>query len=116
MDVPLGLFARTVALAQGDARRVSYTHRHYIKDDEYIPFDPTGKPEKTIPAFLEREIEKTIVRWEDRPQLGYEILPNKYFYRYTPPPAADDLLQQFWKLEKEAEGLLMGLTKGGQKR
>ena len=90
---------------------VSYTHRHYIKDDEYIPFDPTGKPEKTIPAFLEREIEKTIVRWEDRPQLGYEILPNKYFYRYTPPPAADDLLKEFWKLEKEAEGLLKGLSK-----
>ncbi|MCP5534877.1 MAG: SAM-dependent DNA methyltransferase [Akkermansiaceae bacterium] len=90
---------------------VSYTHRHYIKDDEYIPFDAQGKPKDYIPAFLEREIEKPIIRWQDRPQLGYEILPNKYFYRYTPPPAADDLLKQFWSLEKEAEGLLKGLVK-----
>ncbi len=89
---------------------VSYTHRHYIRDDEYIPFDPKGKPDTYIPAFLEREIEKPIIRWEDRPQLGYEILPNKYFYRYTPPPAADDLLKQFWKLEEEAEKLLKGLA------
>lgn len=89
---------------------VSYTHRHYIKDDEYIPFDAKGKPEEYIPAFLEREIEKEIIRWQDRPQLGYEILPNKYFYRYTPPPKADDLLKEFWKLEKEAEGLLKGLA------
>lgn len=89
---------------------VSYTHRHYIKDDEYIPFDAEGQPDSYIPAFLEREIEKEIIRWQDRPQLGYEILPNKYFYRYTPPPAAEDLLKQFWALEKEAEGLLKGLV------
>jgi type I restriction enzyme M protein len=89
---------------------VSYTHRHYIKDDEYIPFDAEGNPEQYIPEFLEREIEKPIIRYQDRPQLGYEILPNKYFYRYVPPPAADDLLQQFWQLEQEAEGLLLGLA------
>jgi type I restriction enzyme M protein len=89
---------------------VSYTHRHYIKDDEYIPFDAKGEPDSYIPAFLEREIEKEIIRWQDRPHLGYEILPNKYFYRYTPPPAADDLLKQFWALEEKAEGLLKGLT------
>jgi len=89
---------------------VSYTHRHYIKDDEYIPFDAEGNPEQYIPEFLEREIEKPIIRWQDRPQLGYEILPNKYFYRYVPPSSADDLLKQFWQLEKEAEGLLKGLV------
>lgn len=90
--------------------KVSYTHRHYIKDDEYIPFDSEDDPETYIPAFIEREIEKEIIQWQDRPQLGYEILPNKYFYRYIPPPAADDLLKQFWELEKKAEGLLKGLT------
>lgn len=90
---------------------VSYTHRHYIKDDEYIPFDASGDPNAYIPAFLEREIEKPIIRWRDRPQLGCEILPNKYFYRYTPPPSADDLLRQFWVLEEKAEGFLKGLTK-----
>lgn len=93
---------------------VSYTHRHYIKDDEYIPFNAAGRPAEYIPAFLEREIEKPIIRWQDRPQLGYEILPNKYFYRYTPPPAAEDLLKQFWTLEKEAEGILKGLTENSK--
>jgi type I restriction enzyme M protein len=89
---------------------VTYTHRHYIKDDEYIPFNASGEPDEYIPAFLEREIEKTIIRWRDRAQFGYEILPNKYFYRYTAPPAADDLLKKFWALEEQAEGLLKGLS------
>jgi type I restriction enzyme M protein len=90
---------------------VSYTHRLYIKDDEYIPFDAEGDPEQYILEFLEREIEKVIIRWQDRPQLGYEILPNKYFYRYVPPPKAEDLLQEFWALEQDAEKLLKGLAR-----
>lgn len=89
---------------------VSYTHRHYVKDNEYIPFDINGDSETYIPKFLEREIGKEIIRWEDRPQLGYEILPNKYFYRFTPPPKAGDLLKKFWELEEQAEGLLKGLA------
>jgi len=101
----------TAATLDALETEVSYTHRHYIKDDEYIPFESDGDLQKYIPAFLEREIEKPIIRWRDRPQLGYEILPNKYFYRYTPPPAADDLLKQFWALEVKAEGLLKGLSK-----
>lgn len=80
-----------------------WTHRHYVKDDEYIPQG------EDIEAFLKREIGKPIIRWEDSPQLGYEILPNKYFYRYESPPPAKDLLAQFWRLEKEAEGMLSGL-------
>jgi type I restriction enzyme M protein len=100
----------TAATLDALETEVSYTHRHYIKDDEYIPFEAGGDPQTYIPAFLEREIEKPIIRWRDRPQLGYEILPNKYFYRYTPPPAADDLLKKFWDLEEKAEGLLKGLS------
>ena len=83
--------------------RVEWTHRHYVKDDEYIPYG------ENIEAFLEREIGKPIIRWADSPQLGYEILPNKYFYRYQPPTPAKDLLEEFWRLEKEAEKLLEGL-------
>ena len=93
---------------------VSYTHRNYIKDDEYIFFDVEGDPAIYIPQFLEREIEKEIIRWQDRPQLGYEILPNKYFYRYVPPPKADDLLKEFWTLEKKAGGLLKGLAEAAE--
>jgi type I restriction enzyme M protein len=84
---------------------VEWTHRHYVQDDEYIPHG------EDIEAFLKREIAKPIIRWEDSPQLGYEILPNKYFYRYQPPTPAKDLLEEFWRLEKEAEKMLEGLAK-----
>lgn len=89
---------------------VEWTHRHYVKDDEYIAFEAGGDPEQYIPAFLEREIAKPIIRWKDSDQLGYEILPNKYFYRYQAPTPANELLQQFWKLEEQAETLLKGLA------
>ena len=101
----------TVAALDKLKTEVSYTHRHYIKDDEYIPFDVNGAPDTYIPEFLEREIEKEIILWQDRPHLGYEILPNKYFYRYTPSPKAEALLKEFWKLEEKAETLLKGLAK-----
>ncbi|HQG46443.1 MAG TPA: N-6 DNA methylase, partial [bacterium] len=84
---------------------VEWTHRHYVKDDEYIPYG------EDIATFLKREIAKPIIRWQDSPQLGYEILPNKYFYRYQPPPPAKELLEEFWRLEKQAEKMLEGLGK-----
>ncbi len=84
---------------------VEWTHRHYVKDDEYILHGDD------IEAFLTREIARPIIRWEDNPQLGYEILPNKYFYRYQPPTAAKDLLAEFWRLEKDAEKMLERLAK-----
>lgn len=39
---------------------VEFTHRHYIKDDEYIPYGGD------IEAFLEREIAKPIIRCAGR--------------------------------------------------
>ena len=80
-----------------------------MQDDEYIPYG------EDIPAFLAREIAKPIIRWEETKKdgktiLGYEILPNKYFYRYQPPPPAADLLAEFWRLEREAEKMLEGLA------
>ena len=87
---------------------VEWTHRHYIRDDEYIPFG------EDIATFLKREIAKPIIRWEDSPQLGYEILPNKYFYRYRPPTPTKELLADFWRMEKEAETMLDGLANSNQ--
>lgn len=83
---------------------VEWTHRHYVQDDEYIPYG------EDIETFLNREIAKPIIRWQDSAQLGYEILPNKYFYRYKPPTPAKELLNEFWRLEKEAEKMLEGLV------
>ncbi len=88
---------------------VEWTHRHYIKDDEYIAFDERSDPNTYIPEFLKREIARPIVRWEDGGQLGYEFLPNKYFYRHEEPKASDEFLADFWRLEREAERLLAGL-------
>jgi type I restriction enzyme M protein len=99
------------ALADTDETlSVEWTHRHYVQDDEYIPHG------EDIAAFLKREITNPIIRWEEtqkdgKPILGYEILPNKYFYRYQPPTPAKDLLEQFWRLEKEAEKMLEDLAK-----
>jgi len=99
--------AKKFKAAMGDRPEilsVEWTHRHYVRDDEYIPYG------EDIETFLKREIAKPIIRWEDSPQLGYEILPNKYFYRYQPPTPAKELLAEFWKLEKEAEKMLEGLA------
>ena len=99
------------ALADADETlSVEWTHRHYVQDDEYIPHGAN------IAAFLKREIAKPIIRWDETQKdgksiLGYEILPNKYFYRYQPPTPAKDLLAEFWRLEKEAEKMLEGLAK-----
>jgi len=82
---------------------VVFTHRHYVSDTEYIPFG------QDIEAFLKREIDKPVIRWNDSPQLGYEILPNKYFYKYESPKPADELLREFWNLEKAAENMLRKL-------
>jgi type I restriction enzyme M protein len=84
---------------------VDWTHRHYVKDDEYIPYG------EDVETFLEREIAKPIIRWEDSPQLGYEFQPTKYFYRYMPPTPAKDLLAEFWRLEEQAEKKLETLAK-----
>jgi len=83
--------------------KAEYDHRHYVADNEYIPFG------EDIEAFLKREIGKPVIRWQDSPQLGYEILPNKYFYRYQQPKPADAILEEFWKLEQQAEAMLDGL-------
>ena len=93
----------------GEILSVEWTHRYYVQDDEYIPHG------EDIAAFLKREIAKPIIRWKETEKdgktiLGYEILPNKYFYRYQPPTPAKDLLAEFWRLEKEAEKLLEGLA------
>jgi len=99
---------KTLMADKSEVVAVEWTHRHYVQDDEYIPHG------EEIAAFLVREIAKPIIRWEETQRdgkmiLGYEILPNKYFYRYQPPPPAADLLAEFWRLEREAEKMLEGL-------
>jgi type I restriction enzyme M protein len=87
--------------------KAEFNHRHYIVDNEYIPFDKTTKDKKKyIDNHLAKEINYQIIRWSEYDQLGYEILPNKYFYKYQEPESSEKLIEQFWKLEEEAETLL----------
>jgi type I restriction enzyme M protein len=87
--------------------KANYNHRHYIQDNEYIPFD-CSKDDKAayIDAFLAKEIDYEIINWEQYEELGYEVLPNKYFYQYQEPENSDALIEQFWQLEEEATQLL----------
>jgi type I restriction enzyme M protein len=93
------------ALIKTFQTNITYTHPYFINDNEYIPFG------ENIKAFLNKEIAKEIITFEDSPQLGYEILPNKYFYKYTAPKATEDILKEFWLLEKEAEDILKSMGK-----
>lgn len=88
-------------------KTATYHHRHYITDNEYIPFDRTANDKEAyINAFLAKEIDYQIINWEEYNELGYEILPNKYFYKYQEPESSDKLIEQFWELEEEATNLL----------
>ncbi|WP_026778206.1 type I restriction-modification system subunit M [Polaribacter sp. Hel_I_88] len=85
----------------------TFYHRHYVEDKEYIPYNLEAKNKHNyINEVLAKEIDYKILSWNEYEQLGYEILPNKYFYKYKEPENSDVLIEQFWALEKEAEDLL----------
>ena len=99
-----GLKAKEItALIKTFTTTIKYTHPYLIDDHEYIPYG------ENIEEFLNREIAKEIIWFEDAPQLGYEFLPNKYFYKYEAPKPTEDILEEFWALEKEAEGILKAM-------
>ena len=104
-DVAAKFKALFAAKPKPEIVSVEWTHRDYARADEYV------QQGDDIDAFLAREIAESTIRWEDSPQLGYEILANKYFYRYQPPTPANELLSQFWKLEKDTEKMLAGLER-----
>lgn len=95
---------------KAQTKTAEYYHRHYISDTEYIPYELSQSDKALyIEDFLSTEIDYQIIHWQEVEQLGYEILPNKYFYNYVEPVASEDLINEFWALEKEAEELLSGI-------
>ncbi len=86
-----------------DLQDVAYTHKHYISDFEYVPFKEDFK------AFIHREIDKPIISIDENPPIGYEVLPNKYFFKYQEPPKAVDVLSKFWDLERDAQLIIKQL-------
>lgn len=87
-------------------RNIAYTHKHYISDFEYVPF------KEDYIAFIHREIDKPIISIDDNPSIGYEVLPNKYFFKYQEPPKAEAVLSKFWDLEREAQQIIQQLQLG----
>jgi len=84
----------------------TYYHRNYIVDYEYIPYDRKSKDKEAyLEDILEREIDYEIIHWKEYEHLGYEILPNKYFFEYQEPISSDKLIKEFWKIETETEEL-----------
>jgi type I restriction enzyme M protein len=81
---------------------VEWTHRHYVADDEYIPYQKGKAPKEYIEEFLKREVARPIIRWSDSPQLGYEFLPNKYFFKLRLPPPSQERLAELLSLQEAA--------------
>ena len=46
-------------------------------------------------------------------KVGYEINFSRYFYKYEPPRPLKEIEADILALEKETEGLLDGIIKGG---
>lgn len=76
---------------------IEYTHRNYVKDDEYIPAGEDIEP------WLNREIAKPLIRWERHPELGYEFLPGKLFFKYVAPRPAQTVLQQVLQVSERVK-------------
>lgn len=95
---------------KAQSKSVTYYHKHFIVDIEYVKFDENEKDKNNlIFNFLKDEIECEIIRWKEYDELGYELLPNKYFYQYTEPLNSDSLIEKFWKLEDDGKTLLSKL-------
>lgn len=77
-----------------------YFHRHYLEDTEYVSHG------EDLEKFIQKEFNNPIIKWEDSPQLGYEFVPTKFFYEPLIPTPSDELLNQFWKIEKQTEKIL----------
>lgn len=60
-------------------KTADFNHRHYIVDNEYIPFDRSKEDKEAyINDFLAKEIDYEIIRWEE-----YEQWATKYYRTNT---------------------------------
>lgn len=91
-------------------KSVSFYHRHYVIDYEYIPYSKTTKDKtKYIVNFLKTEIERQIISWREYDELGYEFWLHKYFYSYSKPANSNLILDKFWELENSMTNVLRKL-------
>ena len=96
------------------AFRIQFEPDSDLRDTEQVPLlEPGG-----IEAFIRREVlPYTPDAWikEDATKIGYEISFTRHFYQPQPLRTLDAIRADILAVEKEAEGLLDELLKGGAK-
>jgi len=110
-----GLFEATVA---GKPAIVEYEPDSDLRDTEQVPLLEDGGPENDgIAAFIRREVlPYTPDAWikEGATKIGYEVSFTRHFYKPRPLRTLEEISADILAIEKEAEGLLDGLLKGGR--
>ena len=109
-----GLFEATV---DGKPAVVEYEPDSDLRDTEQVPLMEEGGPEQDgIAAFIRREVlPYTPDAWvkEGATKVGYEVSFTRHFYKPQPLRSLEEISADILAIEKEAEGLLDGLLKGG---
>jgi len=106
-----GLFAATV---DGKPATVEYEPDSDLRDTEQVPLLEDGG----IEAFIRREVlPYTPDAWikGDATKIGYEVSFTRHFYKPQPLRTLEEISADIVVIEKEAEGLLDGLLKVGDK-
>ncbi len=105
-----GLFEATV---EGKPAVVEYDPDSDLRDTEQVPLLEDGG----IEAFIRREVlPYTPDAWikEDATKIGFEVSFTRHFYKPQPLRTLEAISADILAIEKEAEGLLDGLLKGGR--
>jgi type I restriction enzyme M protein len=104
-----GSFEATIG---GKPAIVEYEPDPDLRDTEQVPLlEPGG-----IEAFIKREVlPYTSDAWikDGATKVGYEVSFTRHFYKPQPLRSLDEIAADIQAIEKEAEGLLDGLLKGG---
>lgn len=111
VDPLRGLFEAAV---DGNRAIVEYETDSDLRDTEQVPLLEDGG----IEAFVRREVlPYTPDAWikEDATKIGYEISFTRHFYKPQPLRTLEEISADILAIEKEAEGLLDGLLKVGDK-
>ncbi len=91
---------------------VEYEPDSDLRDTEQVPLLEDGG----IEAFIRREVlPYTPDAWikEDATKIGYEVSFTRHFYKPQPLRTLEEISADIVAIEKESEGLLDGLLKGG---
>ena len=102
------------AKVNGKAATVEYEPDPDLRDTEQVPLLEEGG----IEAFIRREVlPYTPDAWikEDATKIGYEISFTRHFYKPQPLRTLEEIAADILAVQKESEGLLDGLLKGGQR-